>query len=41
LLIVKLHSCYAQESGVGNFGKAGIGVGVGHFFSDSATLANT
>jgi len=34
LLTAKLHSCYAKESWVGNFGK----VGVGHFNSDCATV---
>ena len=34
ILTVKFHSLYVKESGVGNFGK----VGVGYFTSDSATL---
>jgi len=45
LLTAKLHSCYVKESesGVdvafGNSGKVRVGVGVGHFTSDFATLA--
>jgi len=35
-LTVKFHSLYVKESGVGNFGK--VGVGIGNFTSDSATL---
>ena len=39
LFTAKLHSLYVKgsESGVGIFGKVEIGVGVGHFTSDSAT----
>jgi len=35
----KFHSLYVEQSGVGNFGK--VGVGVGYFTSDSATLVST
>jgi len=40
LLAVKLHSRYTKEPGlrVGNFEKVRVGVGVGYFTSDSATL---
>ena len=42
ILTVKFHSLYVKksesESGVGNFGK--VGVGVGYFTSDSAILHN-
>ena len=47
ILAAKFHSLYIKESeilersdsGVGNFGK--VGVGVGYFISDSATLVDT
>ena len=45
ILTAKFHSLYVEESepgvGVGNFGKVRVGVGVGYFTSDSATLVPT
>jgi len=35
-LTAQIYSLYFEESGVGNIGK--VGVGVGHFTSDSPTL---
>jgi len=38
LLTAKLHSLYVKKSGVGKFGKVGLGTRVRNFTSDSATF---
>jgi len=46
LITAELHSLYIESEagvdvGVGNFAKVGLGVGIRHFTSDSATLIIT